>query len=322
MNPTRPLLLPLRRRHLLFQALARAEQAGVPVTQALQPLLAESRGRLARRLETMQAALERGLPLGRAGRHAGLFTPWEGRVLESAATAGTVEAVLERLARHHFTRLRWQQRLRNRLALPLLLLVLIALLAPLPALIGGDIDGRGYLLRALLPPVGIALLLLLARHLARRSNGRDLPRPLERLLLLLPGLGHLLRMRAQRDMLLNLALLLAAGRPAVEALREAAVTVRSPVLRGAWTQAALAVEQGASVTNALADAGGLDRRAGVPLVGTGEFSGSLDRMVEHHAEQLNERLDLIDEALADWLPRLFYLGVLGVLAYAILGMAL
>lgn len=316
----RPLPLSLAQRRLLFQALARAEHAGIPVTRALEPLRAESRGRLAQRLEVMQAALERGLPLGRAGRQAGLFTPWEGRVLESAATAGTLEAVLARLTEHHATRLRWAQRVRSRLALPLLLLVIVALVAPLPALIGQTIDGAGYLRRALLPIAALAVLLFVVTRFARRAQGQDLPRVLERLLLWIPGVGRMLRLRAQRDLLLNLALLLAAGRPAVEALREAAMTVRSPVLRGAWVQAAAAVESGATLTDALRDSGGLDRRAGVPLVGTGEFSGSLDRMVEHHAEQLNERLDLIDDALAEWLPRLLYFGVLALIVWAILGM--
>ncbi len=322
MNPNRPLPLSSARRRLLFQALARAEHAGVPVTRALEPLRAESRGRLAQRLAVMQAALERGLPIGRAGRQAGLFTPWEGRVLESAAVAGTLEAVLARLAEHHATRQRWAQRVRSRLALPLLLLVVMALVAPLPALVAQEIDGPGYLQRALLPIVSLAVLVLLFTRVARRARGRDLPRALERLLLWIPGLGRMVRLRAQRDLLMNLALLLAAGRPAVEALREAAATVRSPVLRGAWVQAAAEVERGATVTDALRDAGGLDRRAGVPLVGAGEFSGTLDRMVEHHAEQLNARLDLLDDALAEWLPRLLYLGVLGLLAWAILGMVI
>ncbi len=320
MPPNRPLPLSLARRRLLFQALARAEHAGVPVTRALEPLRAESQGRLARRLEVMQASIERGLPLGRAGRQAGLFTPWEGRVLESAATAGTLEVVLTRLTEHHGTRLRWAQRVRSRLALPVLLLVLLALVAPLPALIAQEIDGSGYLRRALLPIASLAALAFLLTRVARRAQGQDLPMVLERLLLWIPGVGRMLRLRAQRDLLMNLALLLAAGRPAVEALREAAATVRSPVLRGAWVQAAAAVEAGATLTDALRDAGGLDRRAGVPLVGAGEFSGTLDRMVEHHAEQLNARLDLVDDALAEWLPRLLYLGVLGLIVWAILGM--
>jgi general secretion pathway protein F len=319
---TRPLPLSLARRQLLFRALARAEHAGIPVTRALEPLRAETRGRLAQRLELMQAALERGLPLGRAGRQAGLFTPWEGRVLESAANAGTIEAVLARLADHHATRQRWVQRVRSRLALPLLLLVVMSLVAPLPALIGQEIDAAGYLRRALLPLVSLAVLVLVLTRVARRAQGQDLPRVLERLLLWIPGVGKMVRLRAQRDLLLNLALLLAAGRPAVEALREAVTTVRSPVLRGAWVRAAAEVEQGATVTDALRDAGGLDRRAGAPLVGAGEFSGSLDRMIEHHAEQLNERLDLLDDALAEWLPRLLYFGVLGLLAWAILGMVM
>lgn len=320
MNPSRPLHLSLQQSHLLFQALARAEQAGVPVTLALDPLRGDARGRLARRLDLMQAALERGQPLGRAGRRAGLVTPWEGRLLDRAAHAGTLAAVLTRLAEQQAVRLRWQRRLRRRLALPLLLLVLLALVAPLPALLGRELDGTGYLGRALTPLAALAALLALARAAARRARGRDLPPAVERLLLLLPGVGRLLRLRGQRDLLLNLALLLAAGRPAVDALREAATTVRSPLLRGAWAQAAAAVERGAQVTDALVAAGGLDRRAGKPLVAAGEFSGSLDRMVAHHAEQLNQRLDLIDDALAEWLPRLLYFGLLGFMAYAILGL--
>ena len=228
MKPDRPLALSLAQRHLLFQALARAEHASVPVTRALEPLRAESRGRLTQRLEVMQAALERGLPIGRAGRQAGLFTPWEGRVLESAANAGTLEAVLARLAEHHATRQHWAQQVRSRLALPLLLLVVMALVAPLPALVGQAIDGAGYLRRALLPLASLAALVYLLTRVARHARGQDLPRVLERLLLWLPGVGRMVRLRAQRDLLMNLALLLAAGRPAVEALREAAATVRSP----------------------------------------------------------------------------------------------
>jgi hypothetical protein len=55
-------------------------------------------------------------------------------------------------------------------------------------------------------------------------------------------------------------------------------------------------------------------------VAAGEFAGSLEGMVAHHAEQLDQRLDLIDDALAEWLPRLLYFGLLGLLAYAILGL--
>ncbi len=321
MNTVQPLPFALTHRHVLFQALARAEAIGVPVTCALDPLRDAARGRLARRLDTMQAALERGVPLGRAGRAAGLFTPWESRVLESAAGAGTLEAVLARHAEHLATRLRWHARLRRRLALPLALLVLLTLVVPLPALVGQAIDGATYLRRALLPLAALTGVALVTVRLARRRDGRDLAGPLERVLLRVPGLGRMLRLRAQRDLLLNLALLLAAGRPAVDALREAATTGRSPALRGAWLQAAEAVERGATVTEALRDAGGLDRRAGAPLVGAGEFSGTLDRMVEHHAEQLDARLDLVDDTLAEWLPRLLYFGVLGLLAWAILGLA-
>ncbi|HEY5790035.1 MAG TPA: type II secretion system F family protein, partial [Gammaproteobacteria bacterium] len=226
-----------------------------------------------------------------------------------------------RLAEHYAARVRWQRQLRSRLALPLALLVLLALLAPLPALIGGSLDGAGYLLRALLPLFALALLLGAWRRFARRHVGRELPLASERLLLALPGLGGLLRLRGRRDLLLNLALLLTAGRPAVDALAEAAETVRNPVLRGAYRLAADDVAGGALVSEALARRGALDARQGVPLVSTGEFAGSLDRLLELHAEQLSARLDLVDGALAEWLPRLLYFGVLGLLAWGVLSLA-
>ena len=134
-----------------------------------------------------------------------LYGALQGRDVSS----GLTEAVLARLAQHHATRQRWGQRVRSRLDLPLLLLVVMALVAPLPALIGQEIDAAGYLRRALLPLVSLAVLVLLLIRVARRAQGQDLPRALERLLLWIPGVGKMVRLRAQRDLLLNLALLLA-----------------------------------------------------------------------------------------------------------------
>jgi len=316
----RPLALSPATRQRLFQGLARVEQSGLPASRGLRALAADSPGALRRRLERLAITLEHGVPLGRSGVAAGLFTPWEGRLLHAAAEAGTLEAVLLRLAEHHAIRLSWQRRVRSRLALPLTLLVLLLLIAPLPALVGGALDAAAYLQRTLLPITALVVLMALMRAFSRRHAGRDLPNSAERLLLLLPGLGRLLRLRNRRDLLMSLALLLAAGRPAVDALGEAAETVRNPVLRGAYQQAADDVAQGRTVSEALAACGALDRREGLPLVSSGEFAGSLDRLVELHAEQLNDRLGMIDDALAEWLPRLLYIGILGLLAYGILSM--
>ena len=193
---------------------------------------------------------------------------------------------------------------------PVAILLLALFIAPLPALLAERIAGSGYLLRTLGPGIGLPLIFYLIGRLRQRQH-RHWPGPVFRLLLILPVVGGLLRVRRQRNFLASLAILTEGGVPANQALQLAfdSVTVwltfdSRPVCR--------AVSHGASLGQVLWPLDLLDDPARQLLM-TGDQAGRLEptltRLATQADQQLNDRLDTVTE----WLPRLVYAAVLGLM---------
>lgn len=266
-------------------------------------------------LQRFNAELAAGAVLADAGRRSGFFLPWEVRLLQAAETGGRLEALFGRLAKHYRERAVHGRRLRNRMLYPALVLVLALLILPLPALLTGRLDPAGYLARTALPLVLLYVALRWFGRAWRRLLSGEPGWLADQLLVRLP----IVRLRLRRDLLMTLQLALEAGIPALEALALARDGCVSGELRGRMVAAIRDVEQGAPLGRALADAALLPDGALAELLATGEHAGRLDEMLAHGVAGLDEQLRSRLETLAEWLPRLVYAGVVGILLFGWLG---
>lgn len=307
-------------RATFFRELATLISAGVPVAEAVAVLAAQtdaSKPRL--RLEKLSTALQSGESLPDAARRLGLLEDWEAGALSAAAKAGRTEETLAALADEHEFRARLAARFKSRMVLPAAVFTIALFVAPIPALAAGRLGVSGYLARSLLPLALIGTIAWLFGY--RRRSSRTLPghAPVAALSLRLPLVGQVIDLRARRDLLSALALLLRSGVSAHRAMPLAIEAVRNVELRKRYRFARARLDRGATVAEALRSCGVLRAGTGYEFAATGEYSGRLDEMLARYAQLLGERLDGQLEQFAEWIPRLVYFLVMGYIASHVLG---
>lgn len=299
--------LSLAKRAQLFQHFAAMEKAGVPPDRAYALL---NLGPAAHsRVQAFQRLVARGIEPPTAGASSGLFTEFETRLLRVAFAAGSPYPTYERLAQAHATAAAQSAALRARLVMPVAVLVIALIVAPIPQLAQGTLSQAGYTWRVAAP---LALLALagagLMRAVAWFTSGANGPlrATIEELLLATPLLGRLHLRRNARDFVESLALLLQAGLPMFDALPVAVATVDNHLVRRDLDTLLPAVKSGAT----LAQAVGKLRLANTAqlhgFVHTGEHSGTLAEMLTRYAAAESEALERAQAELMAWLPRIFY----------------
>lgn len=231
----------------------------------------------------------------------GLLLPREMAMIERMLEVGRLDRGLRQLGSDLRREARVVSRIKGRLALPVAIWAIVILIAPLPALFGGDLDLVGYagaVFRPLL--LTVALLWLGFRYWRVLLDGfRELPLRVGRPPV--PGL-RLSFLRALRE-------LLAAGMDAEQAL-EALARGASGQWRWRLDAARGKIRVGAGLVSALARHGLLHRRHDVPLLSAGETAGRLVQALDHRVGQLCEERDLRMEVVAEWLPRGVYFLIL------------
>lgn len=298
--------------------LAALERAGVPPAQALAMLQLPPAWALA--AQRAASALQNGQSLPRALADARLVSPLEHAVLCAAVRGGSPALAHERLgAAASAAAARWKQT-RARLLMPAGVLALALFLQPLPAWISGWMGSGEYLLRSL----GSLLLLgavcaWLAQLLRGWQADTPLHRALEALLLRLPVLGPLALRAARQRWMENLALLLEAGVPAVEATAAAADTMYLARLREAAQRLPPLLQGGAALVDAVRSIGGLLDDTTIGMLAAGEASGRLPELLSRHAAAEARAIADAQQQLATWLPRIGYLLVAAWMAQGLLG---
>lgn len=231
----------------------------------------------------------------------GLVSPRELPMIERMLEVGRLDRGLRQLGSDLRREARVAGRIKGRLALPVAIWVIAILVAPLPALVNGDLDLVGYAGAVFRPLFLTAALLWLGfRYWRVLLDGfRDLPlragRP--------PAQGRRLSfLRALHE-------LLAAGTDAEQALEALARDASGP-WRRRLDLARAEIRVGTGVVSALARHGLLHRRHDVPLLAAGEAAGRLVQALDHRVRQLSGGRDLRMEVIAEWLPRGVYFLIL------------
>ena len=91
----------------------------------------------------------------------------------------------------------------------------------------------------------------------------------------------------------------------LEALPKAADTIKNAILGESFKDAAYSIEAGFSLTEAFSQNKYFNRTA-LQLIASGEQSGKLSETLLHFAELEAESINLQEEMLAEWIPRLIY----------------
>jgi general secretion pathway protein F len=311
--------LPYQHRADLFLHLATLEKAGVPPSKAWAivrlPLPFQERVDQTRRL------IARGQPVDQAGLNSGLLTPLEGSLLKAALAAGDPSPSYARLAGYYSQKaLQWKQ-IKSRMMMPLLTWLISMLVGPLPALVSGSLTPLMYVL-AIVRSLSLSVLAVALGmwvhsrwQMAGVSSVRD---RVDAWLLRVPFFGDMHRRRNVCDFWQSLALLLEAGMPMFEALPLALETTNNGLIRREWAKILPRMQEGATLERALAGIRYLASDNLLPLVATGEGSGTLPEMLERYARFESASLAQSQQTLAQWLPRIVYAVIAGSIAWSIL----
>ncbi|XHS77033.1 type II secretion system F family protein [Burkholderiaceae bacterium UC74_6] len=308
----RPSRFPLQ---LFSQELAVLLDSGIALLEALNTLREkEAQATVRNALDAVVAQVEQGRPLSAAMQaQPQAFDELVCAIVAANERTGQLSTALAQHARY----LAWVDSLRQRLVsacvYPLMLLgvggavILFLLFFVLPRFagildgLGGDLPWGSRLLIGFGATAGahpgavlggLATLLAGATLLVARSGWRQ---RLQTLAWTLPGLGPRLRVLALARLYRSLAMLLAAGVPALAALRIVRGVVALP-WRDAVTRAADAIERGERLSESL-EAQNLATPVARRMVRVGERSGEVPAMLERAAAFHDEEAVRLTELL-------------------------
>ncbi len=311
--------MPPDERARLFRQLATMTRAGMPAAEAVGTLAGGEVEGTASVLTRVSQTIHSGESIASALRRHGLASEWEVSVLAASTEAGRLEEAFHGLAVECERRAELARRLRARLVFPAAVLVAALVITPVIGLAAGQYGAPGYLWRVLLPLSVLWGLARVTREWWRRTVVAPEADTLSRLTLHLPFVSGLVELRARSHLLHALVMLLRSGVPAHQAMPLAVSAVANPLLRQRHRVATVRLENGATVTDALEAAGILGAGAGRAMAAAGEHAGSLDDMLERQARSLDGELADREELLAEWLPRILYIGVVGYMALQVIG---
>jgi type IV pilus assembly protein PilC len=310
--------LGLRRRRisptllLIFgQELAALLRAGLPLFQSLDVMLERQKDPLFRRsLTSVREKVKSGSSLSEAIRGEGeLYPPIFAASLVAGERSGSLEEVLRRFVAY----LRLNQALKKKAlsasVYPLVLLTMMTVLVsilvlwvipqfqglyeslgaqhlPLPTriLLAVAAAVRGNLL--LILGTLAAAVLLAVTWLRRPESGVAI----DRFLLRVPYLGHLMGMYATSQLARTLSMLLSGGLPLLNALEVAAASTSNRAMARKVSEATPLIREGKSLTATLESTGLLESLV-LEMVKVGEQTGALAEMLSAVAEFYDQELD-------------------------------
>lgn len=238
-----------------------------------------------------------------------LLSAAEQSLLAAGWKGGRVEQVLAGMAARRELWARTRRRMRSRLLLPLAVLLIASLVAPLPRYFAGG-GAAGYLFSAL-APLAVAFLLwragvFLLQARARRREARVIEGlPADRLLLELPVVGEIERQMNLAEFAGLLGLLSGAGVPLNAALEACARAAPSSVYARGLMRCAGSIGQGRPLSSALLDES-LWPAPFVSAVVVGEKSGALEATLLRLGNEAREEHGRAVEKLGEWAPKVVY----------------
>ncbi len=308
----------LRTRAEFYHQLGQLTAAGIGLPQALGQLGARPPAHSYRKpLARLSADLAGGASFSEALRRQAPWVPeFDVALLQAGEESGRLEACLLLLARHYEDRAALLREMLGNLAYPVFLFHFAILILPFPAWFTTG-NGRAYLAQTLgvLAPVYLIVFLLVyamqSRHGARWRSG------VERVLELAPVLRGARRELALARLIAALEALLSAGVTIIEAWELAARASGSPRLLRVVLAWRPLLEAGRTPAEALSASGQFPDLFANQYA-TAEMSGQTDQTLRRlHGYYLDSGTRRL-RALAQWTPRVVYLGIMLMIAFRVL----
>ncbi len=311
----------LTQRAELYHQLAQLTSAGIGVLPALEQIKRNPPGRSFREpLGNLLNHLNQGLTLSESLQKLGSWLPeFDIALIEAGERSGRLDASFRLLAEYYNDRARLAKQVISQLMYPVGLIHFAALvfLIVLP-FAASQFNASLIFLFAkaalILSPLYLVTFFLI--YATQSKHGEKWRALIESLVRPIPILGTARRFLALARLAAALEALLSAGVNIIEAWDLAAASSGSPALRRAvenWKPEVVAGRTPAEV---------LRERREFPemfanLYASGEVSGKLDetlkRLYAHYQEEGTRKL----HAFAQWLPRLIYFIVAGIIAYKV-----
>ncbi|HBP18478.1 MAG TPA: hypothetical protein DEA08_11935 [Planctomycetes bacterium] len=302
-------------RVLFLKQLGLMLRSGLTLLQGLDALARTGQRRGLREVaQRLSAAVQAGTPFSSALERERAFPALVAQLVRTAEATGELEVACQRAADYIDRRAALVYQLLSALCYPALVLlgacgVFWFMTTEVVPKFAAFLAGRGRTLpwttqqlmdlSAFLVAHGATVLYGIAAALAalvllwRTERGRAV---LDRLLVRVPGLGHLLRTAAMAHLGHTLGMLLRSGLPLLEALRVLADSCGNRGYRAVFERAAERVVHGSSLAESVA------HPTVTPLiqqlVGIGERSGSLDDVLEEAGRFYEERLQRLLRVLS------------------------
>jgi general secretion pathway protein F len=300
----------------LFIQLERLESAGLSADHAFD-IIAKSEQALQKPLALMLQNLKSGRSISEAGLKTGVFNDTQRTLIHAAETSGRLAEAYGLLANYYTGLDSRTRKVKSRLYLPALMLILALFIQPLPALIGSQLSGLGYLQLSLGRLVVIGFSTFLLVKLPEIIDGLGIEKDWHRLQLRIPGLSKWIIKRQINDFFVILAMMLESGLAFAVALPKAVASIRNSSLQEQFAPALRIASSGATVAEILAKVPAM-KPTTLSIVKSGEYSGKLSSTLLHLSQQEAETISLQDDALAEWIPRLVYTLVALWIAYSLL----
>jgi type II secretory pathway component PulF len=303
-----------------YYDLAALLDAGVPILRSLDILVEGRQGFFRRVLRQIRESLSKGSSLAESmAEHPAVFPDLDRMLIQAAETSGSLGEAFKMLSYwHEFVR-RITRRMVMNLLYPLLLLHIAACIFGLPRLVLGTATVAAYLmgiLRILLflyiPVIVVVVFVLL------RDRFPLLRLPLDFVALKVPVLGqgiyHLSVCRYAKVF----AMLYKAGVPITETAERATRATGNVIVAGQFAGGRESVRRGGMLSEGFSDRLPAEYRY---LWQIGEETGEMDKTATKVAEIAGDRADLFCTEFANWLPKIVYFIILGVMAAMVLSMA-
>lgn len=316
---------------VVTRQLATMIDAGLPLVQCLEILASQQENKLLKKtLHDIRQDVEGGATFSAAlKRHPKIFGALYTNMVEAGEAGGILDTILNRLAAYIEKAMILKRRVKTAMFYPATIIsvavvVVIFLLLyviptfqqmfagfgatlPLPTLFVLALSNfvRAYILFIIVGIVGVVVGL-------RVFNGTEGgKRTIDRILLRLPVFGPLIRKVAVAKFSRTLGTLVSSGVSILEGLDITARTAGNKIVEEAVFRARTVIAQGKTIAEPL-EASGVFPRMVTQMIGVGEQTGALDRMLNKIADFYDEEVDVAVAGLTSLLEPLLviFLGVI------------
>jgi type II secretory pathway component PulF len=289
---------------LAYHNLATMLDAGVPMQRSLNVVASGLEDRLQRAFMELAEAVAKGNTLAEtmAGSPA-VFGPLDVMIVRAAEKSGSLPESLSLLAKWYEFSARIRKRILSGLLLPIFLIHLTAIFAPLPGFLLGGLNIWAYLTEVAMilslfyvPTATVVIVRMMPRASALR-------RLLDQLMLKIPVLSPAVFKLALSRYCWVFHMLTKAGLPITDCAEMAAASTGNVVVAELFRPGAASAKAGNPVS------AGFSAQLPVELISIwriGEETGELDNVTKRLADSNGQAAEFLFGQVAQWFPRLVY----------------